>query len=162
MQALGIQTIGVCRSARQPRAHFEALTTLPCAAAFLPEADFILCALPSNSETEQYFDERRLSMCKDNAVLINVGRGSLIDLKGLTNLINSGKFFGVGLDVTESEPLPPEHALWKMPNVIITPHVAGVSFGHLPETEEKIWAICRENLQCYLDGKPLRNQVILP
>lgn len=162
LQALGIQTIGVCRSARQPRAHFEALTTLPCAAAFLPEADFILCALPSNSETEQYFDERRLSMCKDNAVLINVGRGSLIDLKGLTNLINSGKFFGVGLDVTESEPLPPEHALWKMPNVIITPHVAGVSFGHLPETEEKIWAICRENLQCYLDGKPLRNQVILP
>lgn len=162
LQALGVHTVGVCRTARQPRACFDALTTLGCAAAFLPEADFILCALPSNAETEHYFNEARLSLCKDDAVMINVGRGDLIDLNGLTNLMNSGKFFGVGLDVTEPEPLPQDSPLWRMPNVILTPHVAGVSFGHLPETEEKIWSICRENLQNYVEGKPLRNQVRLP
>ena len=159
LQAMGGHTVGVCRAARQPRAHFEALTTLHCAEVFLPEADFVICALPSNEETDGYFDAERLSQCKDDAVLINVGRGGLIDLDALTALLQDGKFFGVGLDVTEPEPLPPEHPLWTMPNVIITPHVAGVSFGHLPETEEKIWAICRENLQNYLDGKPLRNLV---
>ena len=161
LQALGVRTVGVCRAARQPRPYFEALTTLNCAEAFLPEADFILCALPSNEETNGYFDEERLNLCKDDAVLINVGRGGLIDLSVLTALLENGKFFGVGLDVVESEPLPPEHPLWKMPNVILTPHVAGVSFGHLPETEEKIWAICRENLQKYIDGKPLRSLVNL-
>lgn len=159
LQAMGVRTVGVCRAARKPRAHFEALTTLHCAEVFLPEADFVICALPSNEETDGYFDAERLALCKDDAVLINVGRGALIDLNALTALLQSGKFFGVGLDVTEQEPLPTEHPLWKMPNVIITPHIAGVSFGHLPETEEKIRAICRENLQNYLDGKPLRNQV---
>lgn len=162
LQALGVRTIGVCRAARRPRAHFEALTTLPCAAAFLPEADFIFCALPSGEETDGYFDEERLRLCKDDAVLINVGRGGLIDLNALTEAIKNGKFFGVGLDVTEPEPLPREHPLWTMPNVILTPHVAGVSFGHLPETEDKIWAICRENLDNYIAGRPLRNAVILP
>ena len=159
LQAMGVHTVGVCRAARNPRAHFEALTTLHCAEVFLPEADFVICALPSNEETDGYFDAERLALCKDDAVLINVGRGSLIDVNALTALLQDGKFFGVGLDVTEPEPLPPEHPLWTMPNVIITPHVAGVSFGHLPETEERIWSICRENLQNYLDGKPLRNLV---
>ncbi len=162
LRALGVRTIGVCRDARRPRTHFNALTTLRCAEAFLPEADFILCALPSNEETDGYFGEETLSLCKDDAVLINVGRGSLIDLQCLTSLLNAGKFFGVGLDVTEPEPLPPEHPLWKTPNVILTPHVAGVSFGHLPETEEKIWAICRENIQNYIAGRPLRNAVNVP
>ena len=162
LQALGVHTVGVCRAARQPRPYFEALTTLDCAAAFLPEADFILCALPSNERTNGYFDEERLNLCKDDAVLINVGRGKLIDLSALTALLQNGKFFGVGLDVTDPEPLPTEHPLWKITNVILTPHVAGVSFGHLPETEEKIWAICRENIENYLAGKPLRNAVNVP
>ena len=162
LQALGVHTIGVCRSAREQRAYFEVLTTLSCATAFLPEADFILCALPASEETAHYFDEVRLSLCKNDAVLINVGRGSLIDLKALTDCLNSGKFFGVGLDVTEPEPLPQNHPLRNMPNVILTTHVAGVSFGHLPETEEKIWEICRENLKKYIENQPLRNAVSLP
>lgn len=162
LQALDVHTVGVCRSARQPRAYFEVLTTLSCAPAFLPEADIIICALPSNDETVHYFDEAQLSLCKDDAVLINVGRGSLIDLNALTVCLTSGKFFGVGLDVTEPEPLPQDHPLRNMSNVILTPHVAGVSFGHLPETEKKIWDICRENLNRYIAKQPLRNAVSLP
>lgn len=162
LQALGVHTVGVCRRARQPRAYFEALTTLDCAAAFLPEADFLLCALPSNAATERYFDEERLSLCKDDAVLINVGRGSLIDRNALIKRVNEGMLFGVGLDVTEPEPLPQEDPLWTMPNVIITPHVAGVGFGHLPETEARIWSIIHENLHNYTEGKPMRNLVNVP
>lgn len=162
LKALGVRTIGVCRNARKSRPFFDALTTLSCASAFLPEADFILCAMPSNEETDGYFDKETLSLIKKDAVLINVGRGSLIDTNALTACVKNGNFFGVGLDVTQPEPLPQEHPLWKCSNVIITPHVAGVSFGHLHETEKKIMDICAENFRHYLKEEPLRNTVMIP
>lgn len=162
LKALGLRTIGVCRNAKQPRPYFDTLTTLFCAEAFLPEADFILCAMPSNEETDGYFDAERLSMVKNDAVLINVGRGRLVETNALTACLKNGKLFGAGLDVTDPEPLPQEHPLRQCGNVIITPHVAGVSFGHLPETERKIMAICAENLQWYLKNEPLKNVVSLP
>ncbi len=159
LQNLGVSTIGVCRDLRKAREGFHGRTNLENAPAFLPEADFILCALPHNEETEGFFDKERLRLLKDDAVLINVGRGSLIDTEALTALLSEGKFFGVGLDVTTPEPLPTEHPLWKLSNVIITPHVAGVSMGHLKSTEERIWSICAENLKRYLHDEPLRNVV---
>lgn len=162
LKSLQARTIGVCREPRKARVNFDVLTTLDCAELFFPEADLILCALPQTVETVGYFTKERLSSLKDDALLINVGRGSLIDTKALTELLQCGKFFGVGLDVLEQEPLPEEHPLWSVPNVILTPHVAGVGFGHLQETEEKIWTICKDNLNRYLAGKPLRNQVTVP
>lgn len=162
LKTLGVRTVGVCRSARQPRADFDLLTPLSCGEVFLPEADFIVCALPANGDTAGYFNEERLSLIKDDAVLINVGRGSLIDTNALTETLKKGKFFGVGLDVVAPEPLPEAHPLWNMDNVLLTPHVAGVSFGHDRETEKKIWEICRENLLHYEKGEPLRNEVTLP
>ena len=162
LKALGLHTIGVCRNARSPRRFFDALTTLSCAAAFLPDADFIFCAMPSNQDTDGFFDETHLSFLKKDAVLINVGRGRFIDTNALTACLKAGKLFGVGLDVTHPEPLPPDHPLRAFPNVIITPHVAGVSFGHLPETERKILSVCEENLMHYLKNEPLMNTVIVP
>lgn len=162
LKAFGVRTVGVCRNPRRARPNFDILTTLSCAEAFFEEADFILCAMPHNGETEGYFNAQRLSALKDEAVLVNVGRGSFIDTAALTKLLQEGKFFGVGLDVVDPEPLPLNHVLWEMPNVIVTPHVAGVSFGHLRSTEDKIWQICRENIRRYLAGEPLINQVELP
>ena len=162
LKALNVHTIGVCQDLKKSRPYFDVLTNLDCAPAFFDEADFILCALPHNEETAGYFGKERLSMLKEDAVIVNVGRGSFLDISALTELLQAGKYFGVGLDVVDPEPLPPEHPLWSMSNVVLTPHVAGVSFGHLPSTEEKIWEICRENLRRYLAGEPLRNQVILP
>ena len=162
LKALEIHTIGVCRNARKPRRFFDALTTLNCAAAFLPEADFVLCALPYSAETAGYFDMERLALMKDDAVFINVGRGSLVDTEALNSLLTEGKFFGVGLDVIAPEPLPQDHPLWHVDRVLLTPHVAGVSFGHLPETEEKIRRIIEENLRRYGAGEPLLNQVDIP
>lgn len=162
LKALQIRTFGVCRNPKTARDGFDVLTTLDCAELFFPEADLILCALPQSKETAGYFDEARLSALKDDAILVNVGRGSLIRTDALTALLQKGKFFGVGLDVVEQEPLPEEHPLWTMPNVILTPHVAGTGFGHLADTEDRIWQICKDNLRRYLAGEPLRNQVNVP
>ena len=162
LKALGLETVGVCRDLKKPRPYFDVRTNLDCAEAFLEDADFIICALPHSKETEQYFDARRLSALNEKAVFINVGRGSLVNTEALTELLQKNKLFGAGLDVLQEEPLSKEHPLWSLPNVIITPHVAGIGFDHLPETEEKIWDICRENISRYLKGEALRNVVRLP
>ena len=138
------------------------LTTLECAELFLPEADFVLCALPHSPQTAGYFDAARIGLLKRDAVFINVGRGSLADVDALALSLAEGRLFGVGLDVTDPEPLQQEHPLWSLPNAIVTPHIAGVSFGHLPQTEEKIWTICEENLARYRCGEALKNEVHLP
>lgn len=159
LKALGVFTIGVCRDPKKSREGFDVRTNLENAIAFLPEAEFVICALPHSEETKGYFNEYHLRLLKNDAVMINVGRGSLIDTKALTSLLQEGKFFGVGLDVVAPEPLPQTHPLWSMPNVILTPHVAGIGIGHLPDTEKRIWEICTENLQHFLAGEPLRNVV---
>lgn len=160
LKSMGVCTIGVCRDLRKHREGFDIRTNLENAAAFLPETDFVLCALPHNKETAGYFNEERLRLMKDDAVLINVGRGSFVKTEALTELLLQGKFFGVGLDVTNPEPLTQDHPLWTMANVIVTPHVAGVGIGHLKSTEERIWSICAENLNNYLQNLPLRNVVM--
>lgn len=162
LKALGAATVGVCRNARHRREHFDVLTTMECAEFFLPEADFVLCALPHSPQTAGYFNSIRIGLLKQNAIFINVGRGSLVDIDALAQALSEGRLFGVGLDVTDPEPLPQGHPLWMLPNAIITPHVAGVSFGHLPQTEQKIWAICEENLTRYRRGETLKNEVKLP
>lgn len=160
LKALDVRTVGVCRNLKKVRPDFDFLTDLPNAEGFLPEADFVLCALPHNQETAGYFNEQRLQLLKKGSVFINVGRGSLVNTDALTEHLSSGHLFGAGLDVVSPEPLPPEHPLWNLDNVIITPHVAGVSFGHLKDTENRIWAICAENLRRYRAGQSLLNEVI--
>ena len=137
------------------------LTTLECAEIFLPEADFVLCMLPHSAQTAGYFNAARIGLLKQDAIFINVGRGSLADADALALALSAGQLFGVGLDVTAPEPLPQTHPLWTLPNAIITPHIAGVSFGHLLQTEEKIWAICQENFARYQRGEELINEVKL-
>ena len=159
LKALGVQTIGVCRDLKKQRADFDVRTNLENAVVFLPQADVVICALPHTEETSGYLNEEKLRLCKNDAVLINVGRGSFIDTQALTQLLQEGKFFGVGLDVVSPEPLEPEHPLWKMENVILTPHVAGIGFGHLADTQERIWEICTRNLEKFLSGEQLRNVV---
>lgn len=162
LKALQIRTVGVCRSPRIARKNFDILTTLDSAELFFPEAELVICALPHSDAVCGYFCKERLSALRDDCIFVNVGRGSLVDTEALSRLLEIGKFFGVGLDVMDPEPLPEDHPLRSYSNVILTPHVAGIGFGHLKDTEEKIWAICKDNLSRYLAGEPLRNQVIFP
>ena len=96
---------------------------------------------------------------KENAILLNVGRGDTVVLSDLTEVLAEGHLDGAGLDVFEIEPLPSNHPLWNMENVIITPHVSGGSFNHLDETYEKIVEICMDNLKRYGARESLKNKI---
>ena len=127
------------------------------AAAELPQADVVALALPQSPKTVGLFGRERLLRLKEDAILLNGGRGSAVDCAALAEVLESGRLWGAGLDVTDPEPLPPEHPLWRQPRALITPHTAGGD--HLPDTARRIAAIALDNLRRYLRGKPLRNQV---
>lgn len=93
-------------------------------AAGLPEADVVVIALPHSKETEKLVNQSFLSQMKDGALLVNVGRGPIVDTEALMSELTSGRLHAA-LDVTDPEPLPEDHPLWDAPNCIITPHMAG-------------------------------------
>ncbi len=107
----------------------------------------------------QYFDEMHTLSDIDSLLLINVGRGSLIDTDALIRALEERRIAGAILDVLENEPLAADSPLWKMPNVLITPHISGRGFGHDPATEKKVWDICLENLRRYIAGEDIINEV---
>lgn len=123
----------------------------------LPQADLVALSLPGTPETLHLFGAERLALCKPGAILLNVGRGTAVDGEALAAAVHSGRLSGAGLDVTDPEPLPPEHPLWAEPNVIITPHVTG-GFS-LPKTLDNIVDIFAHNLKRYAAGQPLDNQM---
>ena len=123
--------------------------------ALLEQADYLVLAAPGNSETRHMIGENELRRMKPSATLVNVARGSLVDTDALVRALESGTIAGAGLDVTDPEPLPTEHPLWKLPNVIITPHLAGATDRYWQRQADMLF----ENLRRYLAGEPLRNRV---
>jgi phosphoglycerate dehydrogenase-like enzyme len=101
------------------------------------------------------FRRRQFQQMKRTAYLINIGRGALVDLTDLTAALCAGDLAGAGLDVFETEPLPSEHPLWRMENVILTPHVAGYS----PRIAERHLALLLDNVGRFHRGEALRNVV---
>lgn len=93
----------------------------------LQASDFVVIAAPHTPDTEGMFGTREFSLMKANAFLVNIGRGAIVQLEALVQALEQGELAGAGLDVFETEPLPLEHPLWQMPNVLITPHVAACS-----------------------------------
>ncbi len=94
--------------------------------AHLPQLDIVFLVLPLNAESKHLFNKERLAKMKDGAVLVNVGRGPIVDTDALVSELNSGRIFA-GLDVTDPEPLPEAHPLWSAKNLILSPHVGGNS-----------------------------------
>ena len=127
----------------------------------LKKADIVVGCLPHTPETAGLLDERRLHLMKKDALLINVGRGSLIKNNDLIHVLKSGRLKGVVLDVSEIEPMPTDSQLWDMPNVFVTPHIAGPSFGGNSDVENTIWNICIQNLERFLNSEPLEHVVNL-
>ncbi len=115
----------------------------------LTVSDYVVIALPLTRETEKLIGERELGWMQPHAVLINVGRGPIIDEQALINALRAGRLAGAGLDVFEEEPLPPTSPLWEMPNVVITPHSGGVT----PEANRRITEIFCHNLKVWLAGR---------
>lgn len=121
----------------------------------LAESDFVVVAAPHTAATERLFRRPQFEQMQRTAYLINVGRGAIVDLEDLTAALRDGQIAGAGLDVLQTEPLPADHPLWRMENVIITPHVAGCS----PRIAERHLAVVISNLQRFAQGQPLLNVV---
>jgi len=121
----------------------------------LKRSDYLVLAVPLTAETAKMIGERELAMMKPAAVLINVARGGVVDEPALIDALHQGKIAGAGLDTFATEPLPEDSPLWRIPNVIITPHTAGAT----PRYWDRATALFCENLSRYLDGKSLRNVV---
>lgn len=152
---------GVRRVVREVPAEFDAMITLEQVDDLLPEADIVICCMPHTPLTQGFFTKARFEKMKSTAIFVNVGRGTLVDHEALAEVLNSGKIYGAALDVTFPEPLPEDHPLWKCRNVLITPHVSGQTFAGLKDKEDFFFRMCRENLEAYRDGKPLKNLVDL-
>ncbi|HVR33674.1 MAG TPA: D-2-hydroxyacid dehydrogenase [Acidimicrobiia bacterium] len=121
----------------------------------IPEADFVVLTVPHTPETEGMFNARRLSMMKSTAHLVNIGRGMTVRLDDLVSALERGEIAGAGLDVFEEEPLPTEHPLWAMSNVLLTPHVAVAG----PYVDERRFAVLADNASRFGAGEPLLNVV---
>lgn len=123
--------------------------------AFLPAADVVIVALPHTQETEQLIDGEFLSAMKDGSLLVNVGRGPIVDTDSLLTELQAGRLHAA-LDVTDPEPLPADHALWSAPNCIITPHMAG-------DTEQFISMVSEmavNQVIAFAHGEELANRII--
>jgi D-3-phosphoglycerate dehydrogenase / 2-oxoglutarate reductase len=131
----------------------EAVADLDAA---LPRADFVSIHCPKTSETVGMFDAVRLRRMKPQAYLINTARGGIIDEAALYDALTSGKLAGAGLDVFAQEPPPVPNALFELPNVIIAPHVAGVTREAVDRMSEQT----ARNILSALDGAPIRQNVI--
>ncbi len=123
--------------------------------ALLPEADVVFSCVPRTPRSEKMLGARQFQLMKQGAYLVNVSRGAIVDTEALVAALRSGRVAGAGLDVTDPEPLPDGHPLWTMPNVVITPHVAGQS-DRVGERRLKLY---RDNVERFVDGRPLRNVV---
>ena len=121
----------------------------------LPEADVVFVSAPHTQDSHHMMGRNQFGLMKKGSFFIAVSRGGLYEMDALVQSLDSKKLAGAGVDVTEPEPLPKGHALWKFPNAIITPHVAGRSdqdYGRMVGT-------ARENIKRFAAGKPLINVV---
>lgn len=153
-KAFGVRVIGV---RRQPGAvpGADRVVTVDELDAVLPLADHLVITLPLTAQTRRLLDRRRLFLLPKGAYVYNIGRGAVIDQDALVEALQAGHLAGAGLDVFEQEPLPPESPLWRMENVIITPHIG----ADTPWDADAAAELFLDNLQRFLDGKPLRNVV---
>lgn len=128
----------------------DALDTL------LPRADFVIATTPHTPDTEGMWDKARFALMKDTAYFINIGRGKTTKLADLVEALQNGAIAGCGLDVFEVEPLPADNPLWRLPNVLLTPHIAVKDAANIPERR---FAVFLENARRFAEGEPLQNVV---
>lgn len=156
-RAFGPRIVGVMRQPRgiegiDEAVSFERLFEV------LAAADAVLLALALTPETHHLIGREALAAMKASAFLINVARGGIVDEAGLIEALGEGRIAGAGLDVFASEPLAPDSPLRGLPNVILSPHVAG--FGD-DNAIERLVDLCRDNIRRFMTGEALRNRIAL-
>jgi len=121
----------------------------------LPEADVVFISAPHTEQSHKMMGAREFELMKQKSYFVAVSRGGIYDMNGLVKALDSKRLAGAGVDVTDPEPLPKGHPLWKFNNVVITPHIAGRS----DRDNERMVGTIKENVQRFVDGKPLVNVV---
>jgi len=137
--------------ARSQRPGVVAISELP---SLLPEVDIVILALPLDACTTGLVDDSFLSRMRDGALLVNVARGGVVDTQALIQHAQQGRI-RAALDVTDPEPLPPEHALWRIPGVLISPHVGGDTSAFLPRAR----ALVEKQIGRWRSEEPLAHVV---
>jgi phosphoglycerate dehydrogenase-like enzyme len=155
--AFDLRVIGVRKHAGAPPAHVEAIWGVEELPRMLAESDIVVLLLPNTPETAGSFGEAELRGMKSSAWLINVGRGQVVDGPALERALVEGWIAGAGLDVMPEEPWPAESPLWRMNNVLITPHIAGNS----SQRAGRDMQVFCENVGRFVRGEPLTNVVDL-
>jgi phosphoglycerate dehydrogenase-like enzyme len=153
LSAAGMKTIGIRRN-QAPLEYFDRIAPLSGLDTLLPQCDWLVLAAPLVPETRNLMDRRRLALLKPTAGIANVARGELIDETALAEALASRRLRCAYLDVFTMEPLPADSPLWRLPNVLISPHNAGASTGTYGRGVE----IFLRNLESYLSRKPLVNE----
>lgn len=157
IKSLGGYTIGVKRRQSEKPDFIDELYLNDKLDELLPQADIVALCLPSTKETQKLFDKDRISKMKKGSILLNVGRGTSVDTQALCDAVESEHLYGAGLDVVDPEPLPADHRIWGLENVVITPHISG--WYNLAETYERIFEISLDNLERFLNEEELFNVI---
>ena len=145
-----VEMVRVARTARtEPLVH--AVSELDN---LLPQAEIVILILPSTAESHHLIGTRQLALMQQGALLVNAGRGPLVDTEALVEALNAGRI-RAALDVTDPEPLPEGHPLWSCRNLLITPHLAGSS----PQFTPRALKTAADELRRYINGEPLKNVV---
>jgi phosphoglycerate dehydrogenase-like enzyme len=153
--AFGMTVLGVDAAQMQVPQGVRLLGTQEQLPDLLAASDFVVIAAPHTPQTYKLFRRPQFQQMKRTAYLINIGRGVIVDLTDLTAALQAGDIAGAGLDVFEVEPLPADHPLWKLENVILTPHVAGYS----PRIAERHLGVLLNNILRFQYGDRLQNVV---
>ena len=145
--------IGVCRSGKAGDIYDKVLPVSQLES-ILPQTDLLAMSLPSTAETKGILNRKRIEMLPQGAYIVNVGRGSAIDEEALADNLENGHLGGAALDVFQTEPLPENNRLWKLKNLVITPHVAGNLT--LPYTKDRNVEMFLEDLKNFTAGRPMK------
>lgn len=158
-KAFGMQVIGVKRSVQADASYpnYDRMTTMADLLDVLPESDWVLLLVPLTAETNAMFGARELAAMKSSAVLVNLARGNVVDEDALIEALETGRIAGAGLDVFRREPLPPDSPLWRMENVIVTPHVGGSSHLYY----DRAFQLFLDNYAAYRRGDRLPTAINL-
>ena len=150
-KAFGMRVIAINRSGRTQSLYVDEIRTARFLADLLPVAHRVVLALPLTDETRGLIDAAAFGRMHSGAVLVDIGRGGVVDEAALVRALEGGQLAGAALDVFATEPLPADSPLWWLPNVLLSPHTAGRS------TRENEWlvALLSENLRRYLAGDEL-------
>jgi phosphoglycerate dehydrogenase-like enzyme len=154
-RAFGMRVVGLSRSVKTDAILDEArlISDLKRSVA---ESDVVALAVPFSPDTQSLINADVLNSFKRGAILINVARGGVLDTAAVMQALQDGKLAGAGLDVTDPEPLPVDHPLWRCPNLIVTPHVAGAAGD---TTWTRLADTVAENVKRFVNNQPLKHIV---